>query len=319
MTEIPRSLIDAAGRALRAPVRDTALSTAPFSVRPVLRLFLEDGRTAILKTGAPTPAAVDPPFRWADLVERELWIYERAGVAPTIRPQLLGAVEADGWRGLLLEDLTGSAVPPPWTPHAIDSCARALAILHHREPLVTLPVDWHGRDRPQPYFDRITARQRALGDLPTTCRGEWWEWFEQSRPQLEAAYHALFGPGRKALVHNNVRSDNLFLRNGETILIDWDHAIIGTPAYDSVYWALGVEREGGGPASAAHARYEAIAGPVSADEVFGVLAFWTGYFVDHLQAAESRPVNQQLRVEYLRLVLRWLAEMSPLPAQPLAI
>ncbi|MCS6800351.1 MAG: aminoglycoside phosphotransferase family protein [Chloroflexota bacterium] len=319
MTEVPRALIEAAGRFLGAAVRETVLSTAPFSVRPVLRLFLDDGRTVILKTGAPIPASSDPSFRWADLVERETWMYERAGIAPTIRPQLLGAVEAAGWRGLLLEDLTGFTMPPPWTPHAIDSCARALAILHRSAPPAFIPDDWHGRDRPQPYFDRIAARRRAQGDLPATCTAEWWDWFERARPQLEAAYLALFGPGRKTLVHNNVRSDNLFLRRGETVLIDWDHAILGTPAYDSVYWALGVEREGGGPASAAHARYEAIAGPVSPDDVFGVLAFWTGYFVDHLQAARSRPVNQQLRGEYLRLVLRWLAEMSPLPPQPVAL
>ncbi|MFN8534565.1 MAG: aminoglycoside phosphotransferase family protein [Dehalococcoidia bacterium] len=319
MTDIPRSLIDAAAAQLGSPVETTALSTAPFSVRPVLRLHLTDRRTAILKTGGPGQASASPPFRWTDLVDREVWMYEHATIAPKIRPGFLGDVSADGWRGVLLEDLTGNAVPPPWTPHAIDSSARALAILHQTEPPTGLPHDWHERESPQPYFERIAARRRTRGDLPDGCTTEWWSWFEQSVPYLEAAYRALWGPGRKVLVHNNVRSDNLFLRHGETIFIDWDHAILGSPAYDSVYWAMGVEREGGGPASAAQARYDAIAGPVSSEDVFGVLAFWTGYFLDHLQAAASRPVNQTLRVEYLRLVLRWLAESSPLPTQPVAI
>jgi hypothetical protein len=99
-------------------------------------------------------------------------------------------------------------------------------------------------------------------------------------------------------------------------MFDWDHAILGTPAYDSVYWAMGVEREGGGPAWDVHDRYEAIAGPVAPDDVLGVLAFWFGYFVNHLQAARSAPVNQRLRVEYLALVTRWLDRLGVLPPQP---
>ena len=311
MPEVPAALSDAAGRVLGAPVQASALSTAPFSVRPVLRLFLADGRTAVLKTGAPTPA--ESAFRWCDLVAREVWLYEQVPLPSALRPAYRGVVRAAGWWGLLLEDLTSHAVPPPWTTAAITATARALAHLHAAPPPASLPPDWHGRDRPQPFFARIAARQRAPGDLPASWDGAWWDWFERQQPTLERAYQQLFGPERQALVHNNVRSDNLFLDTETAILIDWDHAILATPAYDSVYWALGVEREGGPPAAVVHAHYEALAGPLPEAEVLGVLAFWLGYFVDHLQAARSRPVNQQLRREYLQLVVRWLVAFLPPP------
>ena len=46
-------------------------------------------------------------------------------------------------------------------------------------------------------------------------------------------------------MHCDVRSDNLCLRNGRAILVDWNHTRVGNPAFDVAFWLPSLVLEGG--------------------------------------------------------------------------
>ena len=48
-------------------------------------------------------------------------------------------------------------------------------------------------------------------------------------------------------MHCDVRSDNLCLRDGRAVLLDWNHARIGNPAFDVAFWLPSLVLEGTAP------------------------------------------------------------------------
>ena len=46
-------------------------------------------------------------------------------------------------------------------------------------------------------------------------------------------------------MHCDVRSDNLCLRDQRAVLLDWNHARIGNPAFDVAFWLPSLTLEGG--------------------------------------------------------------------------
>ena len=47
------------------------------------------------------------------------------------------------------------------------------------------------------------------------------------------------------LCHCDVRSDNLCLKDGRVVLVDWNHARLGNPGYDVAFWAPSLALEKG--------------------------------------------------------------------------
>ena len=48
-----------------------------------------------------------------------------------------------------------------------------------------------------------------------------------------------------ALIHLDVRSDNLCFRNERAVIIDWNHAQLGNPDFDLAFWLPSLHDEGG--------------------------------------------------------------------------
>jgi hypothetical protein len=73
------------------------------------------------------------------------------------------------------------------------------------------------------------------------CSGEW---FDSALPALRetAARCDLSG---QALVHLDVRSDNLCFRDDRVLLVDWNLACVGNPLVDVVGWLPSLRVEGG--------------------------------------------------------------------------
>lgn len=123
-----------------------------------------------------------------------------------------------------------------------------------------------------------------------------------------AAMHAASGPGVHPMIHGDVRSDNLFLVPGRgLVLCDWAEAAPGSALEDAVYWAVGVELEGGGRADAAYARYAAVAG--GSDELGRRAA--TAHLVRlnrrRLERSDEPIRVRQLRARELAVLERWLS------------
>jgi hypothetical protein len=210
-------------------------------------------------------------------------------------PMVLG-FDDDGERpALALEDLSGADWPPPWTEERVAAVLEALAAIGRTPPpghlarqAVDLGVDW--RDiaaNPAPFL--------ALGMCSVS-------WLERSLPALTAAAAEapLVGDG---LVHMDVRSDNLCFRDGQAIVIDWNHARIANPDLDIAFWLPSLQAEGGPP-------------PETIRPDAPALAAWVaGYFCARAGNAPlpEAPHVRPLQVQQSRTALPWAAHALGLP------
>ncbi|MFN8534564.1 MAG: aminoglycoside phosphotransferase family protein [Dehalococcoidia bacterium] len=318
MPALPPGLLARVEETLGSSVVTIEALHGGFTIQSNCRLTLQDGRQIVLKAAAPEPVDGAPGRTWTELFDREIWVYRHVPQAAPWRPGTFGDVEADGWLGLLMEDLSAARRVPPWRDEDLDAVAEALAGIHQIPKPDRMPPDLIGRIGRQSFWERIRQRGRQAGHLPPELlSADWWEWLKQILPVAERAYDQLENEEiRRTFNHNDVRSDNMFIRDGRPVLLDWGQAIWDTPARDSVYWSLGIERETGIPAMAVHRRYLAYAPDPGDDAVRGVIAFWGPYFIDRLQTGGVWTDNQRLRAEYLGPSLRWLVEALDLPPMP---
>jgi len=210
-------------------------------------------------------------------------------------PVVLG-FDDDGKRpALALEDLSRADWPPPWTDERVAAVLDALAAIGRTAPPAHLTrqkldmgADW--RDLavdPGPFL--------ALG----ICSASW---LAGALPVLTAAAAEAPLVG-DALVHMDVRSDNLCFRDGRAIVIDWNHARIANPDVDIAFWLPSLHAEGGPPP-------EAILPDAPA------LAAWVaGYFCARAGQAPlpEAPHVRPLQVQQSRTALPWAARALGLP------
>jgi aminoglycoside phosphotransferase (APT) family kinase protein len=115
----------------------------------------------------------------------------------------------------------------------------ALDELHARAPPAGLPTL-------QSLRERIDGWPLVAGDpapfLSTGLCSR--DWLDEALPALlRAAAECDLGGG--ALLHFDVRSDNLCFRAGRAILVDWNLAAVGNPLLDAVFWLPSLHLEGG--------------------------------------------------------------------------
>jgi hypothetical protein len=194
---------------------------------------------------------------------------------------------------LVLEDLAGAHWPPPWAPEHVAAARAALAEVVAVEPPPRLPrlddqreglAGWElvAAD-PEPFL--------ALG----LCAPAW---LEEALPALVRAAAAAPLDG-DALVHLDVRSDNLCVREGRAVLVDWNQASIGNPLVDAVLFAPSLADEGG-------PQPHELVPPGTAPELVALAAgFWAARA--GLPAPPWGPGLRPLQLRQLRVALPWAA------------
>ncbi len=194
------------------------------------RAFLDDGRTVFVKS-----AVDDLSAGWLRI---EIAVYT----------QLRGSFMAEfhGWAEqgrlplIVLEDLGDAHWPPPWREGDISAVRQALA-----EISASRPPD--GLERVQ--RDELANEWREVARDPEpflSTRLCTREWLSEHLPALrDAAERAPFEGGD--LLHLDVRSDNIALRDGRAVLVDWNWACTGNALLDVVGWAPSLHSEGGPP------------------------------------------------------------------------
>jgi aminoglycoside phosphotransferase (APT) family kinase protein len=107
------------------------------------------------------------------------------------------------------------------------------------------------------------------------------------------------------LLHLDVRSDNLCLRAGRGVLVDWNHAVAGDPRWDRLLMLPSIELEGGPPAR-----------DLGAGADPRTVAWMAGYFASRsgLAAPEGAPRVRGFQRAQLEVALPWAAELLGLPA-----
>jgi hypothetical protein len=188
---------------------------------------LEDGLTVFVKAGTEEVTS--------GFLRKEIRFY-RSFQAPFM-PVFHGADDADP-PILVIEDLRRGRWPPPWDSNAVGAVRKALEDLAASEPPQWIePVDrqwltggWAEIERdPEPFL--------ATG----LCSGDW---LEASLPVLRDAAESAPVEG-DALLHLDVRSDNLCLSERGVVLVDWNQACVGNPELDVAAWLPSLRLEGG--------------------------------------------------------------------------
>jgi aminoglycoside phosphotransferase (APT) family kinase protein len=240
-----------------------------------------DGTRAFLKHSA----SVDPCPEWARDEER---VY--AAIGGPFMPELLAW--EDGDRPLLvLEDLSGARHPPPWEPGDVDAVLQALETLWATPAQAPLPSF---ADRRIPSWERVAADPAPFLSLGIADSA----WLDAALPTLVDAAERTPLAG-DAVIHCDVRSDNLCIRDGRAVLFDWNHACVGNPAGDLAYWMPSLLLEGGPPLP-------------GADDF---AAYVSGFFASRagLPAPTTAPQVRSFQLAQLEVALPWACRVHGVP------
>ncbi len=249
---------------------------------------LDDGGSAFVK------GAVDS-FSAAWLrIEHSLYSDVRAPFMPELR----------GWQDdgeapfLVLEDLSAALWPPPWTPALVGRVIETLrSVAAHAPPAWCESMEhrrawlegWPrvGRD-PQPFLRLGLASE---------------DWLVRSIDTLAAA-ERLAPLAGDALLHNDVRSDNLCVVGDRVVLIDWNWACRGNATVDVAGWLPSLAMEGGPEPESILPREPELAALIS------------GYYAAHAGLPPPVGVSTALRalqLAQLRTSLAWTIRALRLP------
>jgi aminoglycoside phosphotransferase (APT) family kinase protein len=241
---------------------------------------LEDGRSAFVK------AAVDEMT--AEWLRAEQRVY--AAITAEFLPRLLGWEDGE-LPVLLLEDLSGAEWPPPWTRQRVGAVRATLREVAETPPPPGLPSLEEQREELAGWreVERDPAALLALG----VCSREW---LDEALPALLAAEDACVLEG-EALLHLDVRSDNICFREGRALLVDWSWAVRGNPVFDLAAWLPSLEAEGGSPPEAL------------LPEAPEAAAFMSGFFAARagLPRIPTAPHVREIQLAQLRTALPWAA------------
>ena len=252
------------------------------------RAFLDDGRTVFVKS------AVDELS--AGWLRAEIAVYE--SVHGSFLVKALGHAEHEGLPLLVLEDLGEAHWPPPWRKGDVDAVKEALAEIAattppaglERVPREEIAFEWREVERdPEPFL--------ALG----LCSRAWLD--ANLTGLRDAALRAPFEGG--ALMHLDVRSDNIALRDDRAVLVDWNWACVGNALLDVVAWAPSLHVEGGPPPEEV----------VEGEGVSEFAAALAGFFAARagLPPPPTAPRVRTVQREQLSVALPWAARALGLP------
>jgi hypothetical protein len=252
------------------------------------RPFLDDGRTVFVKS------AVDELS--AGWLRVEIAVYE--SVRGSFLPEFLGSAEHDGLPLLVLEDLGAAHWPPPWRAGDVEAVKRALVEVAatpppgglERVPRDDLAFEWREVERdPEPFL--------SAG----LCSAAW---LDAHLPALREAAESAPYEGRD-LLHLDVRSDNIALRDGRAVLVDWNWACAGNALLDVVAWAPSLHLEGGPPPE------DVVEGDGVAEFAAALAGLWAARV--GLPAPPTGPRVRGAQREQLSVALPWAARALGLP------
>lgn len=313
---VPVAVRHAVEAMLGSQVRRGARVWGGYGPSPTYRLRLADGRGAFFK--AVNPASNE--FMHSAHAREERAYSELDQLIGPWAPTFYGAIHCAGWDVMLLEDL-GPKSAPPWMPGLARRGAQALADFHTSTLGASLP-DW----LPQPgslltpmaaLWGRgmETESLRGVVDMAGDQHDAAGRWLEAALPTLAQASRRLpdVAPPH-ALLHFDVRSDNLRWVHGRLRLVDWPHVASGPPELDAAAFAQSVTVEGGPAAEQVMAWYGERS-PLRGDALDASVAWLAAFFAYHAWRPdiEGLPRLRPFQRQQLAVCLAWAARRLDLP------
>jgi len=250
---------------------------------------LADGRTVFVKHADDAMTA-----RW---LRREFEVYQH--VRDDFHPDVLGWFDDGELPVLALEDLSGCRWPPPWTAARIEALFETLGRIAGQQPPPHTPAVGAEIITPETGWAFVAQDVVPLLSLGLCTRA----WLDRALPTLIGAADPRLLDGT-ALLHTDVRSDNLCFRDGATVLVDWNQTSVGNAEIDVAFLLPSLHLEGG-PAPHDVAPYVTP----------GMAAHVAGYFAGRagMPAPPTAPLVRHIQRKQLEVALPWAAALLDLP------
>lgn len=303
--ELPRSVVGRIEVILGSPVVTAVDLPGGFSPGVAARVTTQAGTTAFVKAASEHRNADSPRIHRLEITN--LTALRGTGVDA---PELLGHIDDDGWVVLVTELLPGANPPTPWSDadlrlfvQAIDDLARAGS----PNPVPHLPtVD--GLLGTQFEGWRTLAGAPSLPPLPAdlvALIGDRVECFAALEGDWVAAAHGT------ALLHADMRADNVIVHDGRATFVDWPWACVGDPLVDAVFAAPAVSMMGG-PDAASFLAMTAAGRHADRDQIAPIAAATIGFFLNQsrLPAPPSLPTLRAFQDGQARAGLPWLVALT---------
>ena len=273
--------------ALGASVVDARPVMGGYSTAERLVVTLDDGRSVFVKCGHQPPLDA--------FLHDEHRFY--AAAAADFAPRFLAFV-AEHPPVLVLEDMSDAYWPPPWRRGDVEAVLETLAAVHASAPPAALPPV-------EDIAGRLTGGWQEVADDPApflslgVCSPDW---LDEALPALlRAAAAARIGGDE--LTHLDVRSDNICIRDGRAMLVDWNQACVANGDLDLAAWLPSLHAEGG---------------PRPEDVLPGageLAALRAGFFGSRagLPPPPTAPHVRAIQLTQLRVALPWAARALGLP------
>ena len=225
-------------------------------------------------------------------------------------PRLRWTLELDEWLVVAIEAVDGEPLDPSREVAHADAIWEAISRLGGVAAPRAMPIfhehHWDAFTRWQALADAVDldARLASLGEDGDWVAARLDFLIEWEREAIEASKG-------DALVHGDLRADNLVLTASGIVIVDWPHASRGAAWLDLVGYLPSHEMYGGGSARAAFRAHSLSLGVTNAEER-ALVAALAGYFT--VQSTEPAvPALPGLR-EFQRAqavpALNWLREVA---------
>ncbi|MDP9283781.1 MAG: aminoglycoside phosphotransferase family protein [Actinomycetota bacterium] len=275
-----RELDDAIERAVGARPVEYRARGGGYSTADRYSVTLADGRRVFVKS--------------SDAPNLAVWLRREHEIYDNLRGSFMPSVEGwddDGTRPLLaLEDLSDADWTPRWDDARVAAVRSALAELAASAP----------PPRTQPVREAVPGlfgRWQVVADDPAPFLSAGVRssaWLDEWLPVVLAAADAVPADG-DALLHLDVRSDNLCFRDGVALLVDWNWASLGNAELDVGAWLPSLALEGGPDP------WEVLPG---AGEIAAFMAgIWAA--VVGLAPPETAPDVRSFQLRQLEVALAW--------------
>jgi Phosphotransferase enzyme family len=274
-----------------------------FSPGAAVRLRLADGRRAFAKAVGPELNPDSP-----GIYRAEARIAARLP-ATVPAPRLLASFEDSEWVMLLFEDIDGRLPAQPWIPGELDRALDAVGML--AEELTPAPAGIDAPTVAERFGDdfrgwRHLAAARDDGDGLAGL--DPWAHRNLSRlADLESGWEQAAQGG--ALVHADLRADNLLLTEDKVYVVDWPWACTAQPWFDLIAMLPSIGMQGG-PAPETIVRTHPVTKTADPDAITAVVAAITGYFIDRSRQPPppGLPTVREFQRGQGQIALDWLQE-----------
>jgi hypothetical protein len=202
------------------PIRVEPVAGGGFSCALRRRVTFADGRQSFVKVAGDSLSA--------DWLRTEQLFYR--SLTADFLPAVYGYGDgATPW--LALEFLDPAGWPPPWPPSRIRAVRGVLELVHATQP----PRCVKAIDAASPFLTgwRTVAHDPSAFLTTGVCDEVW---LDRHLPVLLAACEPRVISG-DALLHLDVRSDNVWVADDRVVLVDWNWAAVGNPDLDAAFWA----------------------------------------------------------------------------------